>query len=49
MLAKRFLKTTPTLTSDSQLDESEEWDGKVWSVSKSDYVNGVTYPNPLRV
>ena len=46
MLAKRFLKTTLVLESDSQLDESEECDGRDSSVPESDWADGVTYPNP---
>ena len=47
MLANSFLKTTPTLQSESQLDESEDYDGSNLSDSGSDCGGGVTYPNLL--
>ena len=48
-MAKRFLKTTPTLISESQLDKSEDCDGRDSSVSDSDWGDRVIYPNPLCV
>ena len=47
MLAKSFLKTTPILPSESQLDESEDCDGSNLSDSGSDCGGRVTYPNSL--
>jgi len=46
MLANSFLKTTPTLQSESQLDESEDCDGDNLLDFVSDYKGGVTYLNP---
>jgi len=48
-LTKRFLKITPTLTSDSHSDELEESDGRYSSPSDRDQAGGVIYPNRLRV
>jgi len=47
ILTERFLKSTPTLTSDSHSDEKEECDGRVFSSSNRNGVGGVTYLNPL--
>jgi len=49
MLAKSFLKITPTLILESQLDESDDCNGRDSSYSDSKGRGGVTYPNPLRV
>jgi len=46
---KSCLKTTPTLISESQLDKFEDCDGMDSSDSGSDWGDGVTYPNFLRV
>ena len=49
ILAKSILKTIPTLIVESQLDESEDCDGRDPSVSNSDGGDGVTYPTPTCV